>query len=165
MSVRVYAPDVGYHIAVKTGNIPGGSSDSTVYVKLYGDKGDTGKMMLVVSDNNLSNYFETGRIDVFTVETSDIGQVRSWRHIPMEKPESGLLFDLSIQINRLMIGHNNEGMRAGWFLDSVQILVPLNGKHYMFPCHRWLSKGEDDGKTEVEIYPSEILDTEQCMQP
>uniref|UniRef100_A0A3Q2Z1R5 Lipoxygenase homology PLAT domains 1 n=1 Tax=Hippocampus comes TaxID=109280 RepID=A0A3Q2Z1R5_HIPCM len=114
LRVRVYAPDVGYHIAVKTGNTPGGSSDSTVYVKLYGDKGDTGKMMLV--------------------------------------PTSGLLFDLSLQINRLMIGHNNEGMRAGWFLDSVQILVPLNGKHYMFPCHRWLSKGEADGKTEV-IYP------------
>ncbi|XP_049618566.1 lipoxygenase homology domain-containing protein 1 isoform X3 [Syngnathus scovelli] len=135
---RLY--NVGYHVAVKTGNIPGGSSDSTVYVKLYGDKGDTGKMMLVVSDNNLSNYFETGRIDIFTVETSDIGQ-----------------------INRLMIGHNNEGMRAGWFLDSVQILVPVNGKHYMFPCHRWLSKGEADGKTEVEIYPSEILDTQQLI--
>nr|XP_057926865.1 lipoxygenase homology domain-containing protein 1 isoform X2 [Doryrhamphus excisus] len=132
--------NVGYHIAVKTGNIPGGSSDSTVFVKLYGDKGDTSKMMLVVSDNNLRNYFETGRIDIFTVETADIGQ-----------------------INRMMIGHTNEGMRAGWFLDSVQILVPLKGKHYMFPCHRWLCKGEADGKTEVEIYPSEILDTQQLI--
>ncbi|XP_061881566.1 lipoxygenase homology domain-containing protein 1-like isoform X1 [Entelurus aequoreus] len=133
---RLY--NVGYHIAVKTGKIPGGSSDSMVFVKLYGDKGDTSKMMLVVSDNNLRNYFETGRIDIFTVETSDVGQ-----------------------INRLMIGHTNEGLRAGWFLDSVQILVPLNGKHYMFPCHRWLCKVEADGKTEVEIYPSEILDTQQ----
>lgn len=66
-----------------------------------------------------------------------------------------------LQINRLLIGHNNEGMRAGWFLDSVQIVVPVHGKHYMFPSHRWLSKGEADGKTQVEIYPSEILDTEQ----
>ncbi|KAM9858421.1 lipoxygenase homology domain-containing protein 1 [Aulostomus maculatus] len=132
--------NVSYHIAVKTGNIPGGSSDSSVFVKLYGEKGDTGKMMLVVSDNNLGNYFETGRIDIFTVETSDIGQ-----------------------INRLMIGHKNEGMRAGWFLDSVQITVPVSGKHYTFPSHRWLCKDEADGKTEVEIYPSEILDTEQLM--
>lgn len=61
-----------------------------------------------------------------------------------------------------MIGHTNEGMRAGWFLDSVQILVPVHGRQYMFPSHRWLCKDEADGKTEVEIYPSEILDMEQC---
>ncbi|XP_028314075.1 lipoxygenase homology domain-containing protein 1 isoform X3 [Gouania willdenowi] len=135
---RLY--NVNYHIAVKTGNISGGSSDSNVFVKLYGEKGDTGKMMLLVSANNLGNYFETGRIDIFTVDTFDIGQ-----------------------INRLMIGHTNEGMRAGWFLDSVQITVPLQGKQYMFPSHRWLDEDEADGKTEVEIYPSEILDTEQLV--
>ncbi|CAL8345253.1 unnamed protein product [Lota lota] len=135
---RLY--NVGYHIAVKTGSIPGSSSDSKVFVKLYGEKGDTSRMMLEVSDNNLGNYFETGRIDIFTVETFDIGQ-----------------------INRLMIGHTNEGMRAGWFLDSVQIMVPNHGKHYMFPSHRWLCRDEADGKTEVEIYPSEILDTEQLI--
>lgn len=63
-----------------------------------------------------------------------------------------------------MIGHTNAGMHAGWFLDSVQIMVPVHGNHYMFPCHRWLDKDEADGKTQVEIYPSEILDVEQCRQ-
>ena len=75
MCVCVCVPDVNYYIAVKTGDIPGGSSDSNVLVKLYGEKGDTSKMMLVVSANNLGNYFETGRVDIFTVETFDIGQV------------------------------------------------------------------------------------------
>ncbi|XP_016373226.1 lipoxygenase homology domain-containing protein 1 [Sinocyclocheilus rhinocerous] len=135
---RLY--NVSYHIAVKTGNVSGGSSDSKVFVKFYGEKGDTSRMMLVVSDNNLRNYFEAGRVDVFTVDTADIGQ-----------------------INRLLIGHSNEGMRAGWFLDSVQIMVPNHGKHYMFPSHRWLCRDEADGKTEVEIYPSEILDVEQLI--
>nr|XP_019954598.1 PREDICTED: lipoxygenase homology domain-containing protein 1-like [Paralichthys olivaceus] len=135
---RLY--NIDYQIAVKTGSIPGSSSDSNVFVKLYGEKGDTSKMMLVVSANNLGNYFETGRIDIFTVETFDIGQ-----------------------ISRLMIGHTNEGMRAGWFLDSVQIMVPVHGRQYMFPSHRWLSKDEADGKTEVEIYPSEILEMEQLI--
>uniref|UniRef100_A0A4W6CCD9 Lipoxygenase homology PLAT domains 1 n=1 Tax=Lates calcarifer TaxID=8187 RepID=A0A4W6CCD9_LATCA len=135
---RLY--NVDYQIAVKTGNIPGASSDSNVFVKLYGEKGDTSKMMLLVAANDLGNYFETGRVDIFTVETFDIGQ-----------------------INRLMIGHTNEGMRAGWFLDSVQIMVPVHGKQYMFPSHRWLCKDEADGKTEVEIYPSEILDMEQLI--
>ncbi|XP_063051831.1 lipoxygenase homology domain-containing protein 1 [Engraulis encrasicolus] len=135
---RLY--NVSYQIAVKTGDIPGASSDSKVFVKLYGEKGDTSRMMLAVSDNNLRNYFETGRVDIFTVDTFDIGQ-----------------------INRLLIGHSNEGMRAGWFLDSVQIMVPGHGWQYMFPSHRWLSQGEADGKTEVEIYPSEILELEKLI--
>ncbi|KAL6113992.1 loxhd1 [Pungitius sinensis] len=135
---RLY--NVDYHISVKTGSIPGSSSNSKVFVKLYGEKGITSTMMLLVSANNLGNYFEMGRIDIFTVETFDIGQ-----------------------INRIMIGHTNEGLHPGWFLDSVQVMVPVNGNQYMFPSHRWLSKDEADGKTEVEIYPSEILDIEQLI--
>uniref|UniRef100_A0A3Q3IZ75 PLAT domain-containing protein n=1 Tax=Monopterus albus TaxID=43700 RepID=A0A3Q3IZ75_MONAL len=132
--------NVSYHIAIKTGNVSGASSNSKVFVKLYGEKGDTDKMILAVSDNDLKNYFETGRTDIFTIETYDIGQ-----------------------INRLLIGHTNEGLRAGWFLDSVQISVPVHGTQYMFPSHRWLCKDEADGKVEVEIYPSEILDIEQLI--
>uniref|UniRef100_I3JKU2 Lipoxygenase homology PLAT domains 1 n=1 Tax=Oreochromis niloticus TaxID=8128 RepID=I3JKU2_ORENI len=130
--------NVGYQIAIKTGSVNGASSDSKVFVKLYGEKGDTSKVILAVSDNDLRNYFETGRTDIFTLETSDIGK-----------------------INRLLIGHTNEGLRAGWFLDSVQISVPVHGKQYMFPSHRWLCKDEADGKVEVELYPSETLDIEQ----
>ncbi|KAI1905273.1 hypothetical protein AGOR_G00014410 [Albula goreensis] len=132
--------NISYHIAVKTGSINGASSDSKVFAKLYGEKGDTSKMMLVVSDNDLRNYFETGRVDIFSIETFDIGR-----------------------INRLLIGHNNEGLRAGWFLDSVQIMVPVHGLQYMFPSHRWLCKDEADGKVEVEIYPSEILEIEKLI--
>ncbi|XP_057216274.1 lipoxygenase homology domain-containing protein 1-like isoform X1 [Triplophysa rosa] len=131
---------VSYHIAIKTGNINGASSDSKVFVKLYGEKGDTNKMLLVVSDNDLGNYFETGQTDIFTIETFDIGK-----------------------INRLLIGHTNEGLRAGWFLDSLQIWVPVHRVQYMFPSHRWLCKDEADGKVEVEIYPSETLEIEKLI--
>ncbi|KAG9266056.1 lipoxygenase homology domain-containing protein 1 [Astyanax mexicanus] len=132
--------NVSYHIAIKTGSINGASSDSKVFVKLYGEKGDTEKILVVVSDNDLGNYFETGQTDIFTVETYDIGK-----------------------INRLLIGHTNEGLRAGWFLDSVLIWVPVHGVQYMFPSHRWLCKDEADGKVEVEIYPSETLNIEKLI--
>uniref|UniRef100_A0A672RND8 Lipoxygenase homology domains 1a n=1 Tax=Sinocyclocheilus grahami TaxID=75366 RepID=A0A672RND8_SINGR len=131
---------VDYHIAIKTGSINGASSDSKVFVKLYGEKNDTNKMLLVVSDNDLGNYFETGQTDIFTIETFDIGK-----------------------INRLLIGHTNEGLQAGWYLDSVQIWVPVHGVQYMFPIHRWLCKDEADGKVEVEIYPSEMLEIEKLI--
>ncbi|KAL7853335.1 hypothetical protein AOLI_G00201790 [Acnodon oligacanthus] len=132
--------NVSYHIAIKTGSINGASSDSKVFVKLYGEKGDTDKRLLVVSDNDLGNYFETAQTDIFTMETFDIGKV-----------------------NRLLIGHTNEGLHAGWFLDSVQIWVPVHGVQYMFPSHRWLCKDEADGKVEIEIYPSETLEIEKLI--
>lgn len=69
--------DVSYHIAIKTGSVNGASSDSKVFVKLYGEKGDTDKVILAVSDNDLSNYFETAQTDIFTLETFDIGRVSS----------------------------------------------------------------------------------------
>ncbi|XP_062409544.1 lipoxygenase homology domain-containing protein 1-like [Sardina pilchardus] len=135
---RLY--NVSYHIAIRTGSINGASSDSKVFVKLYGEKGDTIKALLLVSDNDLGNYFETGQVDTFTLETYDIGK-----------------------INRMLIGHTNEGLKAGWFLDSVLISVPVHGQQYMFPSHRWLCRDEADGKVEVEIYPSEVVEIEKLI--
>uniref|UniRef100_A0A8C9F6U1 Lipoxygenase homology domains 1 n=1 Tax=Pavo cristatus TaxID=9049 RepID=A0A8C9F6U1_PAVCR len=129
-----------YHISVKTGDIPGASSDSKVFIKLYGEKADTSKETLLVSDNDLGNYFERGRVDEFTIDTMDIGK-----------------------INRILIGHDNVGLRSGWFLASVQITVPVQGRQYNFPCNRWLDKDEADGRVEVEVYPSEILPIEKLI--
>lgn len=156
--------DIGYHVAIKTGSVNGASSDSKVFVKLYGEKADTNKMILAVSDNDLRNYFETARTDIFTIDTFDIGQASTWRTYMLNGQHLFIItfFYLCLQINRLLIGHTNEGLRAGWFLDSVQITVPVHGKQYMFPSDRWLCKDEADGKVEVEIYPSEILEIEKC---
>nr|XP_016847207.1 PREDICTED: lipoxygenase homology domain-containing protein 1-like [Anolis carolinensis] len=131
--------DVGYHISIKTGDVPGASSDSRVFIKLYGEKSDTKKEFLLVSDNDLGNYFERGRIDVFSLDTMDIGKIK-----------------------RLLIGHDNIGFNCGWHLGSVQIIIPVHGKVYNFPCNRWLDKNEYDGRVEIEVYPSEIIPIERC---
>ncbi|XP_075267211.1 lipoxygenase homology domain-containing protein 1 [Opisthocomus hoazin] len=67
------------------------------------------------------------------------------------------------KINRILIGHDNVGLRSGWFLASVQITVPVQGRQYMFPCNRWLDKDEADGRVEVEVYPSEIVPIEKLI--
>lgn len=54
------------------------------------------------------------------------------------------------------------GIRAGWFLGNVVVLVPAHGKQYMFPVNRWLCRDECDGKVEVEVYASEVIDIEKC---
>ncbi|XP_040840655.1 lipoxygenase homology domain-containing protein 1 isoform X3 [Ochotona curzoniae] len=129
-----------YHISVKTGNVSGASTDSKVYIKLYGDKSDTIKQVLLVSDNNLKDYFERGRVDEFTLETLNIGT-----------------------INRLVIGHDSTGMHSSWFLGSVEIRVPRQGKRYTFPANRWLDKNQADGRLEVELYPSEIVEIQKLI--
>ncbi|KAM6148889.1 lipoxygenase homology domain-containing protein 1 isoform 2-T2 [Erethizon dorsatum] len=129
-----------YHISVKTGDVPGASTDSRVYIKLYGDKSDTIKQILLVSDNNLKDYFERGRVDEFTLETLNIGT-----------------------INRLVIGHDSTGLHASWFLGSVQIRVPRQGKQYTFPANRWLDKNQADGRLEVELYPSEVVEIQKLV--
>uniref|UniRef100_A0A8C9C8T9 Lipoxygenase homology PLAT domains 1 n=1 Tax=Phocoena sinus TaxID=42100 RepID=A0A8C9C8T9_PHOSS len=129
-----------YHISLKTGDLPGASTDSTVYIKLYGDKSDTIKQDLLVSDNNLKDYFERDRVDEFTLETLNIGP-----------------------INRLVIGHDGTGMNASWFLGSIQIHVPRQGKQYIFPANRWLDKNKADGRLEVELYPSDVVDIQKLI--
>ncbi|KAF6302998.1 lipoxygenase homology domains 1 [Rhinolophus ferrumequinum] len=129
-----------YHITLKTGDIPGASTDSQVYIKLYGDKSDTIQQDLLVSDNNLKSYFERGRVDEFTLETLNIGT-----------------------INRLVIGHDGLGKRAGWFLGSIQIRVPRQGKQYTFPVNRWLDKNKADGRLQVELYPSEVVEIQKLV--
>uniref|UniRef100_G3QS54 Lipoxygenase homology domain-containing protein 1 n=1 Tax=Gorilla gorilla gorilla TaxID=9595 RepID=G3QS54_GORGO len=129
-----------YHISLKTGDVSGASTDSRVYIKLYGDKSDTIKQVLLVSDNNLKDYFERGRVDEFTLETLNIGN-----------------------INRLVIGHDSTGMHASWFLGSIQIRVPRQGKQYTFPANRWLDKNQADGRLEVELYPSEVVEIQKLV--
>lgn len=61
-----------------------------------------------------------------------------------------------------MIGHDGSGRHPGWFLGSVQIRVPRQGKQYTFPTNRWLDKNQADGRLQVELYPSEIVDIQKC---
>ncbi|XP_041436582.1 lipoxygenase homology domain-containing protein 1 [Xenopus laevis] len=131
---------ISYHFQIKTGDVSGASSDSRVLVKLYGEKGDTIKQFLLVSDNDVADNFERSRVDHFTINTIDIGN-----------------------INKLLIGHDNVGLRAGWFLANVVVQVPAHGKQYMFPINRWLCKDACDGKVEVEVYSSEVKTIEKLV--
>lgn len=64
-------PVVKYRISVRTGDKRGAGTDANVYVILHGEKGDTGKRPLESSGNN----FERGKIDVFGIETLDVGEL------------------------------------------------------------------------------------------
>lgn len=59
-----------------------------------------------------------------------------------------------MQIERIRIGHDGANPGSGWFLDEVRIDVPSKGENYVFACHRWLDKKEEDGQLEIEMEPT-----------
>ena len=59
---------------MKTGDVRGAGTDANAYIKMFGNNGDTGQIALKQSDNT-KNKFERGRVDQFTVEAMDIGEV------------------------------------------------------------------------------------------
>ncbi|CAI9730794.1 homology domain-containing 1-like isoform X1 [Octopus vulgaris] len=129
-----------YEIHVKTGNVRGAGTDANVFLQMFGSKNNTDKIPLVSSEN-LRNLFERDRIDIFKRELTNIGQIK-----------------------KIKISHDNSQLSAGWFLDSVFIKVPSEGKHYMFDCFRWLAVDEEDGQTEVVLEPS-VLENRDKAEP
>ncbi|XP_033736341.1 lipoxygenase homology domain-containing protein 1-like isoform X2 [Pecten maximus] len=83
-----------YQITVKTGNVRYAGTDANVFVKIYGEKGSTKKLKLDDSKNN----FERDMTDDFTVEEVDVGSM-----------------------TKILVGHDNAGVGAGWFLDYIKI--------------------------------------------
>jgi hypothetical protein len=70
------------------------------------------------------------RKDEFTIESPSVGE-----------------------INKILIGHDNKGISAGWFLDRI-IIEDLNlHRTYEFPCNRWFAKDEDDKQISRILLP------------
>lgn len=132
--------DVNYHISVKTGDVPGASSDSKVFIKLYGEKADTSKEFLLVSDNDLGNYFERGRVDEFTVETMDIGKVRM--------NLMGTEFILVLVLGELLYYMNI------WPLDGTLRILFINGEPLFQSRDTWLHIQVDVSTYRVAFLPA-----------
>ncbi len=63
----------------------------------------------------------------------------------------------------IRVWHDNKGGFAGWYLDKIVIDAPSLGRRWLFPAGRWLDKGKEDGKVEVELFPTE--EAEESYRP
>ena len=109
-----------------TSNKRGADTDANVYIQLFGDKNYTKKVRL----NDSKAHFKRGQTDVFELNEEDVGALQ-----------------------KIIIGHDGRGVDSGWHLKEVIITAPKLGKTWTFPCDRWLSQSEDDGKIERELTP------------
>ncbi|RDD42008.1 Lipoxygenase homology domain-containing protein 1 [Trichoplax sp. H2] len=121
-------PIVIYEVSVHTGNKMGGGTDANVFIKIYGELGDSGYRPLKSSKSH-NNKFERNQVDVFHIEAVTLKALK-----------------------KIKIGHDGNNPGAGWFLDKV-VIKELNGEvSNEFPCNRWLSKSEDDGQIVRELF-------------
>jgi len=64
------------------------------------------------------------------------------------------------RVEKLEIGHNNEEIGAGWFLDKV--MYEDDHLHLTFPCHHWLGDADsigESGPSTVVLYPQRRAET------
>ena len=71
----ISSKDVAYNLTFKTGDMPYAGTDANVTLQLFGDKGQTEKIMLRQESGKTLKRFDRGRTDRFTVQTMDVGKV------------------------------------------------------------------------------------------
>ena len=67
--------DVEYTVTVRTSDVLGSGTDANVYIKLYGDLGDSGDVHLRQSVTNKSP-FQNNQTDVFNVRVLELGDLQ-----------------------------------------------------------------------------------------
>ena len=74
---------------VKTSNVKGAGTDANVYVRLFGDNGDSGDLHLKKSET-FKDPFENDQIDIFTLNSmlslGELSKCRVWHDNKGEFP-------------------------------------------------------------------------------
>ena len=79
-------------MSIHTSDIPRAGTDANVGICLYGDKGQSGDIIL----ESKREMFEKGRCDMFNVDMPDVGRPY-----------------------KLRVFHDDKGRSSGWHLDKV----------------------------------------------
>ncbi|KAL3869892.1 hypothetical protein ACJMK2_042519 [Sinanodonta woodiana] len=125
-----------YVVSVYTGKESGAETDASVYITLYGERGDSGKRQLIKSNN--ARKFRTGQKDVFHLEVVDLAKLQT-----------------------CVIGHDSTAAGEGWYLEKVTVKESDNAtEEYVFPCHKWLDTSMEDRKIERVLTVKEVLPVE-----
>ena len=73
-TVSVTLPVVIYTVEVYTGSKPGSDTEASLYIELYGKRGDSGRRVLYQSKNN-DTKFQEGQVDIFSLEAVDLDDI------------------------------------------------------------------------------------------
>ena len=104
MIIFYYNPVIDWTVKIHTTDMNNSGTNANVYLMMYGPtQGDQSVQSAKINLDNSGNNFESGKCDKFTIQTLNFKQVR-----------------------KIVIGHDNDGMFAGWHLEKVCLLVEYN---------------------------------------
>ena len=58
-----------------------------------------------------------------------------------------------VQLEQLIIGHDNKGEDPAWYLDEVDVDIPVRDEHYKFRCGGWLGGDRPGQRKEAVLFP------------
>eukprot|EP00736_Rhodelphis_marinus_P000918 Rmarinus@m.27357 len=115
-----------YQVHVITGDVSGAGTDANVFLIIFGENGDSGTRQLSKKGKNL---FERGQTDDFVIKAIDLGE-----------------------LSKVRVWHDNGMFGSSWYLDEIRIFKTDNPDDVaVFPCGKWLSKKNGDGRIEREL--------------
>ncbi|XP_053323874.1 lipoxygenase homology domain-containing protein 1-like [Spea bombifrons] len=132
-------PLVDYEIHVYTGSVSSAGSESTVFIKLFGTRGDSGKRKLHKSQNQTIK-FQKGQVDIFRIQAISLGFLQ-----------------------KIQISQDGLEQGDGWLLEKIIVHYTESESDHkvLFPCNRLLHENQENGKTEMELFPCEQQKSEQ----
>ncbi|CAF2821092.1 unnamed protein product [Rotaria sp. Silwood2] len=113
---------IPYIVKIKTGEASDAGTSANVSIRLIGSKGRQTRMIQL--EVMQRRRFEPGKIETFSLEEPDIGDVEM-----------------------VEIEHNGDTLADSWFLDGVIVETPTKGRTFYFICNEWLSKYKGDRRT------------------
>ena len=106
-----------YKVSIETGDLPDAETRANVYIKLFGEYGNSDQLNLKQSETKRKK-FQQGQVDLFTFKN---------------QPWLG-------KLSKLRVWHDNDGANPAWYLGSIYILDELSGRLFCFVFDTWLSK-------------------------
>ena len=62
-------------------------------------------------------------------------------------------------IKKIRLGHDNKGLKSGWYVSEISVVCAKLGKSWRFPVGKWFARDEDDQLIERDLYP-DVDDTD-----
>lgn len=130
--VKLY-PERDYDISIYTADVDGAGTDADIFITLQGSMKKSEEELL---DNTSKNDFERGQTDVFSIHTTDVGDIKSIT---------------------LRMSEDNDS-DSPWYVDGAKVVCRNTNKVTYFPAS-YKSGGKDysarrlSSKNSITLYP------------
>ncbi|XP_063155355.1 oxygen-regulated protein 1 [Candoia aspera] len=129
---RSIYPIVSYQVYVSTGHLEHAGTTSSIYLCIYGERGDSGLRLLAKSDQPIK--FQRGMIDVFEIQAVSLGNLQ-----------------------KVLLHCKADNQLQDWYCEKIIIRESGKNSENIFICERWLPyMSQGIIHSEIELFLQEM---------